>query len=209
MKAASRSLLLALFILLLSASGAIAQVGYTFDVTTTYQFGGSGQPDTGLLTITNNGASTFSGTLDLSGTANAGASFDDSFTGTLAPGASLSFASGPEGSNQGGFNGTLGALFTITGTVTNGGSESVSLSVNDSDIHSGVARTGCSGSTDAYVLQGGSTGCDNGDGFETTQAAGHFEFFEAPSSTPEPASLLLMGTGLLGLCRIGRKKLQA
>jgi len=216
MKALSRSLLLAVFILLLSASCTMASVvGYTFDITTNYQFGGCSSsglycasPDTGFLTVTNNGASTFTGNLDLSG----GVKFDDSLTSiTLAPGGSFVFASGTEGSNVGGFNAPDGAIFTMTGTV--GGSEFVILSVNDGDIHSGVPRTSpCDGVlTDAFVLQGGSpTGCDNGDSFETTQANGHFEFFEAgPATTPEPASLLLMGTGLLSLCGIVRRKFQA
>lgn len=192
-----------------SGTARATTVGYTFDVTTSYQFGGCAisacaNPDTGFLTLTNNGSSTFNGTITLTGVAHGGTSFSDTFTGALAPGASVVFAAGPEGSNQGGFNGSLGATLAINGTVTLGtGSEAVTLSVSDSMIHSGSARVApCDGiSTDAFVLQGGSsTGCDNQDAFETTQANGHFEFFQsAPNTIPEPSSLWLLGSGFLAL----------
>jgi hypothetical protein len=188
-----------------------AALGYTFDVTTFYQFGGSNSagtitasPDTGFLTVTNNGTTTFTGTLTLSGTSPiAGAPFcpplvggvgvaNDSFTGTLAPGDSRTFALSPDSSNCGGFNNPNGANFSMAGTVTLGlNTEAVSLSVDDSGIHSGVPRTSLcdSVSTDAFVLQGGSpTGCDNGDDFETTQTPGAFQFSQAQGAFACPLS---------------------
>ncbi|MHB8640253.1 MAG: PEP-CTERM sorting domain-containing protein [Candidatus Acidiferrales bacterium] len=38
---------------------------------------------------------------------------------------------------------------------------------------------------------------------------GSFPFGAAPSPTPEPSSLLLLGTGLLGLATWGRRKFLA
>jgi len=91
-------------------------VGYQFDITTNYQFGGSdfegngGGPDTGFLTIANNGLSTFTGTLRLFGDSGTGIFghilWDHSFTGSLAPSESKVFAGTTEGSNYGGFNPT-------------------------------------------------------------------------------------------------------
>lgn len=192
----------------LTAGAAQAQVGYTLDVTTHYQFGvpaagtlnsPSGGPDTGFFQIINNGTSTFVGTI--SDVALAGNGSDDSFTSgalTLAPGDSAWIGIYPESSNQGGFNGPTGMVqpgvkIDLTGTVKNGiNTEPISLSVHDSDIHSGVPRTNPFGVTlDNYVLQGGDPlGRDTSDGFETTQADGHFRFFEAPAVgvTPLPAS---------------------
>ena len=120
------------------------------------------------------------------------------------PGDVVYLASGPEGSNQGGF-GPNGLEFQAVGAFNGSG---VNLSVFDSQIHSGVFRTSpCDGiSTDAFVLQGGSpNGCDNGDAFETTQAPGNFSFVQA--GTPEPGSLMLLGTGIVGVFGAIRRKL--
>ena len=99
--------------------------GYEFDVKTFYQFGGcnsSGNtgpiepicasPDSGFLTVTNNGSSSFTGTITLSGNSPlAGPPYcatngqaSDSFTGTLAPGQSRTFGLAPDSSNCGGYN---------------------------------------------------------------------------------------------------------
>jgi hypothetical protein len=99
--------------------------GYEFDVMTFYQFGGcnsSGNtgpiepicasPDSGFLTVTNNGSSSFNGTITLSGNSPlAGPPYcapngqaSDSFTGTLAPGQSRTFGLAPDSSNCGGYN---------------------------------------------------------------------------------------------------------
>ena len=190
-------------------------VGYQFDITTTYQFGVCGvancaSPDTGQLTVVNNGASTFVGTISLTPDGGPGSFAGETFTGSFAPGATLNFVSGPEGSNQGGF-GPLGVLFSMVGNVNLGANtEAVGLSVHDADIHSGFVRTSpCDGvATDAFVLQGGSpNGCDNGDGFETTQAPGHFEFLERGSkaAVPEPISTSLVGGGLVALAFFRRR----
>jgi hypothetical protein len=191
-------------------------VGYTLDVTTFYQFGsppdlnfadfGAGSPDTGYWRITNNGGSTFTGSIGQVAVSNGNGDNSYSHVVSLNPGASVVFAVDSESSNVGGFNGPSGSTqpgvqINLNGTISLGANnESVMLSVNDSDIHSGVPRTNPFGVTlDNYVLQGGDPfGNDTGDGYETSQAPGHFQFFEAPSSIPEPTSIALIATGLIG-----------
>jgi len=210
--------------LALSLTVSADPLGYTLDVTTHYQFGNpagtlgpySASPDSGFFTITNNGSTTFTGTIGEVAASNFSGDFSYSLGGlTLSPGGSLIFSTSPESSNVGGFNGPFGSVqpgieMTLNGLIN--GSEAVSLSVNDADIHSGVPRTSlCDGfGSDSFVLQGGApTGCDNGDGFETTQADGHFRFFEAASSSvPEPGSIMLLGTtlGALGLAGWRRRR---
>jgi hypothetical protein len=206
---------LTVFLLVLAVAGFAGPVGYQFDITTFYQFGGCSDsglycanPDTGFLTVTNNGASTFVGDLVLQNVG--GTPLVDQLLGiTLAPGGSYTLASGDEGSNQGGF-GPNGLQFSMAGSV-GGGAQAVNLSVFDSQIHSGSPGVSpCDGiTTDAFVLQGGSpSGCDNGDAFEVAQAAGHFEFFDRAggSSVPEPGSVALLGSGLGALLVAMRRK---
>jgi PEP-CTERM motif-containing protein len=188
-----------------------APLGYTLDVTAFYQFGGSpdagpsGSPDTSEVTFTNNGTTTFSGNLILDGTSPGQGHLNTTLAVTLTPGQSKTLSLSNEASNQGGWN-------KVTGQPDNGiqvelvglinGSESVNLSVFDKDIHSGVPRSANGTLSDSYVLQGGDPfGGDTGDAFETTQANGHFEFFEAGGGTavPEPATLMLLGPGLVGI----------
>jgi hypothetical protein len=101
--------------------------GYEFDITTFYTEtpgtcnspGNTGpiepicvSPDSGFLTVTNNGSSSFTGTITLSGNSPLGGPpycapngmASDSFTGTLTPGQSRTFGLAPDASNCGGYN---------------------------------------------------------------------------------------------------------
>jgi len=216
-----------LAVLAISAAGAgNAQAGSVpFDLAGTafYQFGTPAgaigvpaSPDTGFVTITNNGTSTFVGNISLTGTANGGPDVNAVFNGVLAPGDSQTFSAGPESSNVGGFNGPFGGptpqdglKFEMNGLVLLGvDSQSVDLTIFDKDIHSGVPRTNPFGVTlDNYILQGGDPfGRDNGDAYETTQAPGNFEFVQAAVATPEPTSLTLCGIGVAGLLGYGWRR---
>ncbi len=118
-----------------------AGAGYKFDVATFYQTGGcntSGticaNPDTGFLTVTNNGTSSFTGTITLTGNSPiAGGQFCapggvavDSWTTGLAVGASVTLALGnpnaenpnnSDSSNCGGFNAPQTQTLTAGGTA--------------------------------------------------------------------------------------------
>jgi len=114
--------------------------GYEFDITTFYTEtpgtcnspGNTGpiepicvSPDSGFLTVTNNGASSFTGTITLSGNSPlAGPSYcapggmaSDSFTGTLSPGQSRTFGLAPDASNCGGYNAPQTQTLTAGGTA--------------------------------------------------------------------------------------------
>jgi len=171
---------------------ASAQVPYHFDITTSYQANpGNGSLDSGVLTIINNGCSTFTGTLGASGSAADGSTVSPQ-SGTLAPGATFTQVITGDSSNDGGWNEPNGITVELVGTVTLGASsQSVSLTTSDSQIHSGSFNTSpCDNiSTDAFVLQGGSpTGCDNGDAYELSQAPGHFSFTNGITVTGASAS---------------------
>ena len=109
-----------------------AGTGYKFDLKTFYQFGGcntSGticaNPDTGFLTVTNNGTSSFAGTITLSGNSSIGGPpycapggmALDTWTAGLAPGASVTLALSPDSSNCGGFNAPQTQTLNGGGTV--------------------------------------------------------------------------------------------
>lgn len=217
-------------VLTLSASALVAReskgsgLGYTLDVTTFYQFGVpsdltngiSGSPDTGFFRITNNGTTTFTGTIGDTAVAPGPTNYSFASTGlTLIPGQSASFGINGESSNVGGFNGPYntvpqpGVTIFLNGLI-NGTEATGLLTVNDADIHSGGFRTNPYGVTlDSYVLQGGDPlGRDTGDGFETTQKDGHFQFFMAPTAVAPLPSTLLVGMALfagLGLVKLSRR----
>ncbi len=196
------------------AAGAwAATVPYNFQGTASYQFGApadlccgsAGGPDTGFITMTNAGTSTFSGQMGFTAVSGFGVDFSSSYTETLNPGDHVSLSINSESSNQGGYGGAFGttqtgATFFMNGTVTQGASsQTVALSINDADIHSGVFQTNPFGVTlDNYVLQGGDPlGRDTGDSFETAQAPGTFSFVQTVPTVPEPGTLTLLASALI------------
>jgi len=174
----------------------------------TMTVGSCGSPDTGWLSITNTGSTSFTGTATLFGIAPAQA-INLSITGTLAAGDSWVFNAGPESSNQGGYNHddpnpNLGLLFSMNGTLD---SSAFANSIYDKDIHSGSFRVNPFGvNLDNYILQGGDPfGRDTGDGFEETQASGQFLWASTgPVPEPETYVLMLAGLGVLGF--VARRK---
>jgi hypothetical protein len=115
--------------------------GYEFDVTTFYQYGGCNtagticaNPDTGFLTVTNNGTSSFTGTITLSGNSPiggppycaTGGAASDTWTSGLAAGSSVTLALGTpnaespynsDSSNCGGFTASQSLPLAAGGTV--------------------------------------------------------------------------------------------
>jgi PEP-CTERM motif-containing protein len=196
------------------AGASAAPVGYEFDGLAFYQFGApadvatgtpTGGPDTGFIRITNNGASTFTGTIGYNAIAGSGTPSTYTISVTLNAGDHISISPNSESSNQGGYNGPTGTIqngaqYEMKGTVSLGGnSELVDLTIFDKDIHSGAPRTNPFGVVlDNYIIQGGDNmGRDTGDDFETTQTPGPFSFVERVGGTvPEPATLLLLSGGV-------------
>jgi hypothetical protein len=166
-------------------------VGYQFDLTTSYEFynNDTGSGETGFLTVTNNGASTFNGTIGLYNGTTAISIGDPTAIITLHPGDSVKLQAGADSSDVGGFNPnasgyTNGLQVLMTGTVSNNGgtTEAVNLSVYDKDIHSGVFNTDpvTGFRNDSYVLEGGDPfGGNTGHDYETNQAHGHYEFLQS------------------------------
>jgi hypothetical protein len=211
--------------ILLLATAASADVWYVFYVqrftSSATPPGGtlnnvSASPDTGFFAIQNNGSTTFTGTLGDVALSNfcGDLSFTSSLL-TLVPSQLVTIGVGQlnqstDSSNCGGYDGPFassqpGIAIQINGLVN--GMESIHLSVNDADIHSGVFQASpCDGiSSDSYVLQGGSpTGCDNGDGFETAQVAGHFRFAQT-ATVPDPGYVALVGVILPVMLLIRRR----
>jgi len=181
-------------------------VPFKFDGSAFYIFGSpgdklptapGGSPDTGFVMITNNGTSAFVGNIGFNAISGFNVPFNSSYAVTLNPGDHVSISINNESSNQGGYNGPFGttqsgAEFFMNGMVKLGtDTEVVNLSIFDKDIHSGSSRTNPFGVIlDNYILQGGDPlGRDTGDGYETTQVAGPFQFAQAgPSEQPITAS---------------------
>jgi hypothetical protein len=182
-----------------SAGAILPAVGYQFDVTTHDQFGeypgalyftGDANTETGFIIVRNNGASTFDGTINVTGKAR----------GRQRPQRVVQRHVGARGSGGvrrrpglqrpgGGFNLTddgssNGIQIALNGSVTTGAnSEPVNLAVFDKDIHLGTPRdvhalpsteSGTPLFSDSYVLEGGDpSGGSTGHVFETAQADGH------------------------------------
>jgi hypothetical protein len=195
--------LMAMILMALGASLALvtaapaASVPFQFDGLAIYQFGGpptadfhfgaDAAPDTGFIVITNNGTSTFAGTIGFNAIDGNGGDQSASYAVTLTPGQSATVTINGDSSNFCGYNGPCGDLstpqqgaeFVMVGTVTLGANSApVSLSIFDKDIHSGVFQTNPFGvSLDNYIMQGGDPfGRDTFDDFEVSQAPGHFQF---------------------------------
>lgn len=198
-------------------------IGYQFDGDAFYQYGDPadlsplslyrGAFDTSFFRITNNGASTFTGNIGQVAIGANGADRSFSVPVTLNPGQSITLGTSEESSNFGGWNGPgndlanpqPGIKILVNGTVSLGAdAELVDLSIYDRDIHSSVFKTNPFGvELDNYILQGGDPyGRDTGDDFETGQAPGHFQFYEA--GVPEPTSLALVSIGIMGLASFRR-----
>jgi hypothetical protein len=192
----------ALFPMVASGTMASAEsvVAYQFDGLAFYQFGApadlccgpGGSPDTGFIRVTNSGPSTFVGIIGFIAEGGNGVDYTSTYPITLNPGDHVSVSINDESSNQGGYNGFVGAEFMMSGMVSLGAaSQAVLLTIFDRDIHSGSPRTNPYGVTlDNFILQGGDPfGRDTGDGYETTQAPGPFQFAQAgPSEQPITAS---------------------
>jgi hypothetical protein len=181
-------------------------VPYLFDGLALYQYGvpsdlvtGApiGNPETGYVTITNHGTSSFAGTAGFNAVDCSGVNHSSAYPVTLIPGAHVSVSIDSESSNDGGFNGPCfnqtnpvqqnGGQFEIKGTITLGpNSQMVDLSIYDKDIHSGLPSTNPFGVTlDNFILQGGDAyGRDAADSYEVSQTPGVFQL-PAASSSPD------------------------
>jgi hypothetical protein len=163
-------------------------------------------PDTGFVTFTNIGPSTFTGSLILDRTSPGQGHLNTTLAVILAPGASKVLTLSNESSNQGGWNGgspNIGMSVEASGTFSGvGGSVVEDFLRHDPDFHSGVSRTNPFGVTlDNYILQGGDPfGRDTADAYEESQAPATIEFSGGGGSVPEPREtgvLMVLLTGLI------------
>jgi len=118
-----------------------------------------------------------------------------------------------------GFNGSNTAVFTatITGTVRSDNTGGVFVDFNNTPLVFTFNDPNCEPNPEAQPPSAGSTTCGAGsfsfvvndvsiDPGQTVSITGHVIGGQEPTAVPEPASIFLLGTGLVGLTHAARKK---